>query len=117
MQDHDEQLLEFSASEDEGLSDQSDDENESMLAYNHLTFTHRSVFAIITSTEIMWIFFLSDEDDQIEQEGDEQEDMDNVELEEEEEEEEGKKVTHEMITKWKSGLEVRLNILAFIFEK
>ena len=57
LQDHDEQLLEFSASEDEGLSDQSDDENESMLAYNHLTFTHRSVFAIITSTEIMWIFF------------------------------------------------------------
>ena len=42
--------------------------------------------------------------------------MDNVELEEEEEEEEeeeGKKVTHEMITKWKSGLEVRLkSILA-----
>jgi len=74
LQDHDEQLLDFSASDDEGLSDQSDDENE------------------------------KDEDDQIEQEGDEQEDMDDVELEEEEEEE-GKKVTHEMITKWKSGLE------------
>ena len=56
LQDHDEQLLEFSASEDEGLSDQSDDENESMLAYNHLTFTHRSVFAIIISTDIMWNF-------------------------------------------------------------
>ena len=39
LQDHDEQLLEFSASDDEGLSDQSDDENEneSMPVYNLLT--------------------------------------------------------------------------------
>ena len=38
-------------------------------------------------------------------EEEDQDDIDDVELEEEEE---GKKVTHEMIAKWKTGLEVRM---------
>lgn len=58
------------------------------------------------------LFLQEKEDDQVEQEGDEQDDIDDVELEEEEE---GKKVTHEMIAKWKSGLEVRPYIFRKLF--